>query len=122
LTTWNCGIPGKKGTDWHGGIFKITLEFPKEYPIKPPICTFQPPLFHPNVYEDGQVCLSILDEEQGWKPQLTVKQILLGIQELLDTPNIDSPAHSEAFMLFKTDREGYNKRIKNQVLKFVDVE
>ena len=27
-----------------------------------------------------QVCLSILDEEKDWRPAITVKQILLGIQ------------------------------------------
>ena len=41
---------------------------------------FVPPLFHPNVYPSGTVCLSILDEEKDWRPAITVKQILLGIQ------------------------------------------
>lgn len=36
---------------------------------------FTPPLFHPNVYPSGTVCLSILDEEKSWKPAITVKQV-----------------------------------------------
>lgn len=36
--------------------------------------------FHPNIYPSGTVCLSILNEDEGWKPCITVKQILLGIQ------------------------------------------
>lgn len=36
---------------------------------------FDPPLFHPNVYPSGTVCLSILDEEKSWKPGLTIKQV-----------------------------------------------
>ena len=36
---------------------------------------FTPPLFHPNVYPSGTVCLSILDEEKGWKPAITIKQV-----------------------------------------------
>lgn len=36
LTTWTAGIPGKKGTDWEGGLYKVKLTFPKEYPQKPP--------------------------------------------------------------------------------------
>lgn len=48
---------------------------------------------HPNIYPSGTVCLSILNEEEDWKPHITVKQILTGIQKLLkDEPNIDSPA------------------------------
>jgi hypothetical protein len=36
---------------------------------------FTPPLFHPNVYPSGTVCLSILNEEKSWKPAITVKQV-----------------------------------------------
>ncbi len=36
---------------------------------------FVPPLFHPNVYPSGTVCLSILDEEKSWKPAITIKQV-----------------------------------------------
>lgn len=36
---------------------------------------FSPPLFHPNVYPSGTICLSILDEEKSWKPQITIKQV-----------------------------------------------
>lgn len=36
---------------------------------------FTPPLFHPNVYPSGTVCLSILNEDEGWKPAITVKQV-----------------------------------------------
>ncbi|KAG8217584.1 hypothetical protein J3R82DRAFT_5735 [Butyriboletus roseoflavus] len=38
---------------------------------------FTPPLFHPNVYPSGTVCLSILDEEKSWKPAITIKQVRL---------------------------------------------
>ena len=51
-----------------------------EYPTKPPKCKFVPPLFHPNVYPSGTICLDILDEADNWKPAITVKEILLGIQ------------------------------------------
>jgi hypothetical protein len=36
---------------------------------------FDPPLFHPNVYPSGTICLSILDEEKSWKPAITIKQV-----------------------------------------------
>ena len=38
---------------------------------------FDPPLFHPNVYPSGTVCLSILNEDEGWKPAITIKQVTL---------------------------------------------
>ncbi|CAN0453697.1 unnamed protein product, partial [Laminaria digitata] len=68
--------------------------------VQPPKCKFVPPLFHPNVYPSGTICLSILDEDEGWRPAITIKQMLMGIHDLFDTPNPNSPAQSEAYQLF----------------------
>jgi len=87
----------------------------QEYPTKPPKVRFSPPLFHPNVYPSGTVCLSILNEDEGWKPAITLKDILLGVQSLLDEPNPDSPAQADAYTLFKKDIEAYKKKIKQVV-------
>lgn len=48
----------------------------------------------------GFVDGSILNEGQGWRPSITIKQMLHGIFELLDNPNPDDPAQSEAYQLF----------------------
>lgn len=47
---------------------------------RPAQCKFPTGFFHPNIYPSGTVCLSILNEDEGWKPSITVKQILLGVQ------------------------------------------
>ena len=38
LKKWECGIPGKDKTLWEGGLFKLDVLFPDEYPTKPPKC------------------------------------------------------------------------------------
>jgi ubiquitin-conjugating enzyme E2 I len=43
------------------------MDFSRDFPLAPPIIKFVPPLFHPNVYPSGQICLSILDEDENWK-------------------------------------------------------
>lgn len=49
LKNWEVGIPGREKTIWEGGLFKLTLTFPDEYPTKPPKCeailraSMQPP-------------------------------------------------------------------------------
>lgn len=74
---------------------------------------FKPVLPHPNIYPSGTVCLSILNEEEDWKPHITVKQILMGIQKLLkDEPNIESPAQQEPLNLYKNNRDEYTRRVK----------
>lgn len=59
--------------------------------------------------------MSILNEEEGWKPAITIKEILLGIQSLLNEPNPESPAQAEAYNLFRKDRAAYDKKIKQVV-------
>jgi ubiquitin-conjugating enzyme E2 I len=39
LKRWDCAIPGKDKTIWEGGLFKLDMQFPDEYPTKPPKCT-----------------------------------------------------------------------------------
>ncbi|KAJ6122436.1 hypothetical protein N7512_004901 [Penicillium capsulatum] len=108
LKHWECAVPGKANTLWEGGVFKLDVFFPDG--------KFTPPLFHPNVYPSGTVCLSILNEEEAWRPAITIKQILLGIQDLLNDPNPESPAQADAYNLFKKDRPAYERRVK-QVVK-----
>ncbi|KAK1922104.1 ubiquitin-conjugating enzyme/RWD-like protein [Papiliotrema laurentii] len=117
MMLWEVGIPGKKDTNWEGGIYKVNMTFPDEFPTKPPKCKFDPPLFHPNVYPSGTICLSILDEEKQWKPSITIKSLVLGIQDLLDNPNIADPAQIDAYQMFKNDKAGYERRIKQQAIE-----
>lgn len=114
---WICKIPGKIGTDWYGGEYTLTMEFSEDYPAKPPKCKFDPVLFHPNIYPSGTVCLSILNEDEDWKPSITIRQILLGIQDLLDNPNPQSPAQSDPYLLYTQDKDAYKRRIRRQALE-----
>jgi len=58
-----------------------------------------------------------LNEEEGWRPAITVKQLLLGIQDLLDEPNPHSPAQSEAYELFMKNKAEYKRRVKAEAQK-----
>lgn len=118
LMKWKCFVPGKEGTEWAGGLYPVSMEFTEDYPAKPPKCKFPAAFFHPNIYPSGTVCLSILNEDEGWRPSITVKQILLGIQELLHTPNVKSPAQSDAFVMLTQQPDQYKKRVREEVRKY----
>jgi ubiquitin-conjugating enzyme E2 I len=64
------------------------------------------------VYPSGTICLSILNEEEGWRPAITLKQVLIGVQDLLDDPNPSSPAQSEAYNLFINNKAEYRRRVR----------
>ncbi|XP_065023359.1 SUMO-conjugating enzyme SCE1-like isoform X2 [Musa acuminata AAA Group] len=108
LMVWHCIIPGKQGTDWEGGHYPLTLHFSEDYPSKPPKCRFPQGFFHPNVYPSGT----------GWRPAITVKQILVGIQDLLDRPNPADPAQVDGHQLFIQDLSEYRRRVRQQAKQY----
>ena len=76
------------------------------------------PLFHPNVYPSGKICLNIINPDpaqSAWRPAITIKQVLLGIQTLLDEPNAKDPAQSEAYEYYVNKRPEYDRRVKAQM-------
>lgn len=60
LFVWNVVFEGPENTLYEGGYFKAVLKFPDDYPNNPPTMTFKTKMWHPNIYEDGKVCISIL--------------------------------------------------------------
>ena len=43
-----------------GGIFKLELFLPEDYPMTPPKIRFLTKIFHPNVDKLGRICLDVL--------------------------------------------------------------
>jgi len=120
LMHWQCIIPGKLGTDWEGGYFPLTIWFSEDYPSKPPKCKFPQGFFHPNVCPKGNVCLSMLNEDSGWRPAITVKKILVGIQDLLDQPICapDPPVNWGSYHSFVEDPTGYKCTVQKQARQY----
>ncbi|KAK2962521.1 putative Ubiquitin-conjugating enzyme E2 2 [Blattamonas nauphoetae] len=113
IMQWNAVIFGPDDTIWEGGTFKLTLEFSEEYPNKPPKVKFVTKIFHPNVYNDGSICLDILQNQ--WSPIYDISAILTSIQSLLTDPNPNSPANSEAARLYTQNRREYDRKVKEVV-------
>lgn len=123
---WAVGIFGPPETLYAGGYFKASLEFPVDYPFNPPKMRFLTPMWHPNVYPDGTLCISILhppghDEmsgerpEERWNPTQQVRTILLSVISLLNEPNTSSPANVDASVSYRNWREGKNDDYKRRV-------
>ncbi|KAI3641097.1 hypothetical protein MIR68_000876 [Amoeboaphelidium protococcarum] len=123
---WEIMIIGPTDTLYEGGFFKARLSFPKDYPQMPPKMTFLTKMYHPNVYEDGGVCISILhapgDDKYGyekaeerWLPIHSVESILLSVISMLSSPNIESPANIEAAKEFRDNYDQYKKKVQRLV-------
>jgi ubiquitin-conjugating enzyme E2 R len=83
-------------------------------------------LFHPNIYKDGKLCISILhapgdDEMSGelaaerWSPAQRVESVLISILSLLDDAEVSSPANVDAGVMLRKNPEGYKKKVKEDV-------
>ena len=105
IKVWDAVIFGADDTLWEGGVFRLQLEFTDDYPNKPPEVWFRTPMFHPNIYNDGKICLDIL--QKAWTQMYDVYAIMTSIRSLLTDPNPDSPANNEAAKLFKEDTKMY---------------
>jgi len=113
LMQWQAVIFGPEDTPWEGGTFQLSLEFSEEYPNKPPVVKFLTKMFHPNIYNDGSICIDILQNQ--WSSIYDVAAILTSIQSLLCDPNPNSPANGEAAKLYSEDRKEYIRRVKEIV-------
>ncbi|VDL71151.1 unnamed protein product [Nippostrongylus brasiliensis] len=64
-------IPDKE--PYNKGAFKVNIDFPADYPFKPPKITLATKIYHPNIDDKGQVCLPIVDPN-NWKPATRTEQ------------------------------------------------
>ncbi|CDW54780.1 ubiquitin conjugating enzyme family protein [Trichuris trichiura] len=119
-------ITGPDQTPYQNGCFEFDLFFPVGYPFTPPKMTFLTTnggelRFNPNLYQDGKVCLSILNTWEGrpeekWNPYCSLLQLLVSIQALIfvKEPYFNEPGF-EKYMC--TERGQHLSRNYNQQLR-----
>ncbi|KAG0352564.1 Ubiquitin-conjugating enzyme E2 7 [Podila minutissima] len=119
---WEILIMGPPDTLYEGGFFRAIMTFPHDYPLMPPKLRFTTDMYHPNVYPDGVVCISILhppgEDKWGyekaserWLPVHTVETILISVISMLSSPNDESPANIEAAKEWRMDYPSYKKKV-----------
>ncbi|CAD6219756.1 unnamed protein product [Miscanthus lutarioriparius] len=86
---FNVMILGPSQSPYEGGVFKLELFLPEDYPMAPPKVRFLTKIYHPNIDKLGRICLDILKDK--WSPALQIRTVLLSIQALLSAPNPDDP-------------------------------
>lgn len=108
---------------YYGGYFKAIMKFPKNYPYEPPDFRFERPLWHPNVYPDGRLCISILHQpgddvmsgelaSERWSPIQRVESVLISVLSLLDDAEVSSPANVDAGVMLRKMPDAYKERVR----------
>jgi len=123
---WAITIYGPPDTLYEGAFLKARMSFPPEFPLRPPKVKFVTPMWHPNIYPSGDVCISILHEPgddpmnpqedagERWLPVHSIETIIVSIISLLsaDTPSTESPANVDAAKEVREDLAGYCKKVR----------
>ena len=89
---------------------------------------FKTEMFHPNIFTDGSVCISILhapgddpmnyeDKSERWLPVHTARSVILSVISLLSEPNVQSPANIDAAKMFRENYIEYKKKVLKLVRK-----
>lgn len=127
LFKWNIALMViNSDSAFDGAYFKAEMTFTDKYPFSPPTFRFLRSIYHPNIYQDGRLCISILhapgeDEMSGelaserWSPLQGVESVLRSVLLLLDDPEVSSSANVDAGVMYRNDRKQYNQNAKNAV-------
>ena len=105
LFNWSGYVMGPVGTPYAGGMFKLSIFFPADYPFKPPRVNFDTRIYHPNISTKGAICLDILKGK--WSPALTISKVMLSICSLLTDPNPDDPLRPEVADIYNSNKLKY---------------
>ena len=94
-------IIGPEDTVYADGYYFFDIDYPVDYPYRPPKVTFRTNQdrvrFHPNMYVSGKVCLSMLNTWRGeqWTSCQTISSILLTMCTLFtNNPLLNEPGIS----------------------------
>ncbi|XP_016991933.1 ubiquitin-conjugating enzyme E2 N [Drosophila rhopaloa] len=111
-------VSGPRDSPFEGGVFRLELFLPEDYPMKAPNVRFLTKIYHPNIDRLGRICLDVLKDK--WSPALQIRTILLSIQALLSAPNPDDPLANDVAELWKEDEVAAIQNARDWTLKYAN--
>jgi len=113
---------GPTETPFAGGVWKIHVELPDQYPYKSPSIGFMNKIFHPNIDEmSGSVCLDVIN--QTWSPMFDMINIFeVFLPQLLRYPNPNDPLNGEAASMLMRQPKEYEAKVRDYVRLYATME
>ncbi|CDW85663.1 ubiquitin-conjugating enzyme [Stylonychia lemnae] len=104
---WYAIIIGPENTPFHGGTFRLQIEFLDDYPYEPPKVEFQTKIYHPNISSNGEICLDILRHRELWSPALNIQKLVISIISLMGDPNPEDALCPDIAKEYMRDKKKY---------------
>ncbi|XP_075904590.1 NEDD8-conjugating enzyme UBE2F isoform X2 [Nelusetta ayraudi] len=94
---------------YQSGKFQFEIDVPEAYNMVPPKVKCLTRIWHPNITENGEICLSLLREHSidgtGWAPTRTLKDLL----------NFDDPLNIDAAEHHLRDKEDFRNKVQDYI-------
>ncbi|CAL2030971.1 hypothetical protein CAEBREN_22360 [Caenorhabditis brenneri] len=108
---------------YKGGVFRFKITVPPEYNNVPPVVKCLTKLWHPNITEDGAICLSILRQNSldhyGWKPTRNLREVVQGLTDLFgDLMDFGDPLNIQAAKMWGNSQENFKYQVNDYIRKY----
>lgn len=113
---WEGFIIGPEDSPYAGGLFKLRIDFPLDYPFKSPKVVFTTKIYHPNIHSSGSICLDVLKDK--WSPALSISKILLSICSLFTDANPNDPLVPDIAKQYVSDRKEFDNTARMWTLEY----
>ena len=111
ITDIQAEIEGPVATPYEGGLFRVTIKLLPNFPVVAPKGIFLTKIFHPNISEQGEICVNTLKRDWNQK-NWSLSNLFQVIKCLLIIPFPQSALNEEAGKLFMEDYDQFFKIAK----------
>ena len=128
ILLWKFTLKGPKDSSYAGGIFRVRIQFPDDFPNRPPEVYFKTPIYHLNINPRkfdrqgadklGHVSLNTINQ---CVPERKIREVIIDIFSLLYAPNPDSPYGLDRADEYRFNRAKYEEKVKYFTKKYADI-
>ncbi|CAH0551905.1 unnamed protein product [Brassicogethes aeneus] len=113
-------VEGPPNSSYSGGIFTLEINIPERYPFVPPLIKFMTKIYHPNIDDNGRICLDLLKMPPAgnWKPTIGIEGLLIAVRMLIECPNPDDPLMADIAEEYKNYIDEFKNKAKKYTLKY----
>lgn len=114
LNMLKSNITGPEGTPYEKGVFTLQILIPEKYPFAPPSIKFITQVYHPNIDDNGRICLDLIKMPPSgcWKPTIGLEGLLIAVRMLLENPNPDDPLMADIAEEYKNNKQEYTRKAR----------
>ncbi|KAH9286200.1 Nedd8-conjugating enzyme UBE2F [Echinococcus granulosus] len=108
---------------WAKGHFHFEFTVPEGYNHVPPIVKCTTRIWHPNIDEEGRICLSLLRpsslDSSGWAPTRKLSDVIWGLESLFsDLCDFNDALNTNAAEEYIRDPESFKRTVRRYVSQY----